>query len=104
MLKLLENKGKRKADGLSNPDLEERRQGALCPREACRPGTVRAGHRPLARLPTQSQGALGVLRQVDRVPSLPGAACQLGKGMSLLPLILRKEVRLANPSFYRTGS
>lgn len=61
-LKLLENKGKRKADGLSNPDLEERRQGALCPREARRPGTARTGHHPLTRLPTQGPRCPGSLQ------------------------------------------
>jgi hypothetical protein len=53
---------------LSNPDLKEKRQAALCPGW----GKVQAGDK-VERLPTQSQNCPGNLqRQRDQVPSLRG--------------------------------
>ena len=80
LLKLLANKGKEKAGGLSNPDLEEK-TGSIVPEGSRQAGDSedQAPAPPPPPLHCQAAHAEPELpqessRQTDRVPSLPGAA------------------------------
>lgn len=55
MLKPIEKQGQKTAEGLSNPDLQERRQAALCLGGSAQGDG--ADRHPLGEPPTQSQGA-----------------------------------------------